>query len=331
MPSHDAFLAEIYAKPELDDTRWVYADWLLEQHDPASASRGTFIMLQLRAHRGDRLSYQEHQLIKHLYQRHRQEWLGATLPLFSRARLVEVRFARGFLASASLRLRTPHHRALAADPMFSTLATLGCADAHLVVRPHMRSLHSLSELTMKSFAALAELPFELAIESVHLSNGDWTAILDARVRAAAAPVFANLRRLHARLDDPVQVDWLLGSWLPARLARIHLGLGEQHVVPRPLAARLMAMVLAHPTLVSVTCVAVGGSCTFVQPQGRRGVVVRMWHGDGLLASLDGVDGTGWHLQIETLPGIDTPAHQLAARFATFESVEVGEISDLTDD
>lgn len=328
MPSHDTFLAEIYAKPELDDARWVYADWLLEQHDP----RGTFIMLQLRAARGDRLSYQEHQLIKHLYQRHRQEWLGATLPLFSRARLVEARFARGFLASASLRLRTPHHRALAADPMFSTLATLGCADAHLVVRPHMRSLRSLSELTMRSFAALSELPFALAIESVHLSNTDWTATLDARVRAAPAPVFANLCQLHARLDNPVQVDWLLGSWLPARLARIHLGLGELHLLPRPLAARLMTMITAHPTLVSVTCVAVGGSCMFVQPRGRRGVVVRMWHGDALLASLDGVDGTGWHLRIEVLPGVErAAAHQLAARFATFESVEVGEISDIIDE
>jgi len=49
--NEQAFLAQILDNPDDDITRLAYADWLMEQGDPASAARGEFIQVQIQLYR----------------------------------------------------------------------------------------------------------------------------------------------------------------------------------------------------------------------------------------------------------------------------------------
>src|SRR5438067_8376736 len=95
--SHAAFWKAICAEPDEDTPRLVFADWLDEQGDPASAARAEFIRAQIELARLDPwteravdLKIREQVLLRD----HRDKWL-AEIPEWANAE--EVRFERGFL------------------------------------------------------------------------------------------------------------------------------------------------------------------------------------------------------------------------------------------
>jgi uncharacterized protein (TIGR02996 family) len=90
--SADELLTAIWAAPDDDDAREVYADWLTQKGDP----RGEFISLQMARHRGE-INAVGKKREKELLKKHRKEW-HAPLTLLLPAP-AESRFERGFLCS----------------------------------------------------------------------------------------------------------------------------------------------------------------------------------------------------------------------------------------
>jgi uncharacterized protein (TIGR02996 family) len=111
-----AFLAAIWAAPDDDDVRQVYADWLQEQGRP----HGEFIVLQLVRANGKPSAEairRENQLVKE----HFKEFLGPLLPAVQRRNL---RFERGFVVHAEIPdKRSPQITDLSTHPAWSTLKT----------------------------------------------------------------------------------------------------------------------------------------------------------------------------------------------------------------
>lgn len=167
--SGDTLLADIYANPEDDAARFVYADWLLERGDP----RGEFITLQLtRSSDKDKAALKrERELLK----AHKKEWLG---------RLVNVTggdliFRRGFLAEATVKFR--HQRDVeqyGSLPEWATLEKLEWGD-HLVrddqiewsrfIGPTMRHV-KVAKGPMGKFLLKDGPPW--AVEDLELWRGD---------------------------------------------------------------------------------------------------------------------------------------------------------------
>ncbi|MFT3713183.1 MAG: TIGR02996 domain-containing protein [Archangium sp.] len=88
-------LTRIWARPEDDAPRLVYADWLMERQDP----RGEFIRLQVESaalHDGHHLKLEYERRAAAVMHPHRLEWTPAVNPAF------EWRFVRGFPASVKL-------------------------------------------------------------------------------------------------------------------------------------------------------------------------------------------------------------------------------------
>lgn len=95
--SAEVLLAEVYAHPEDDAPRLVYADCLLGLGDP----RGEFIQLQLQRGRIGEPSPREAELVK----LHGKAWLGALAPALSFGKgYSKTRFERGFVAHADVML-----------------------------------------------------------------------------------------------------------------------------------------------------------------------------------------------------------------------------------
>ncbi len=93
-PANEAeLLAAIYAQPDDDAPRLVYADWLQERGDP----RGEFIALQLQPDKDAAMAKRERALLKPNAKR----WLG---PLAGALR-GEVEYRRGFPAKSSITFR----------------------------------------------------------------------------------------------------------------------------------------------------------------------------------------------------------------------------------
>lgn len=101
-PARDAasLLAAVYAAPEADGPRQVYADWLLERGDV----RGEFISLQFKRHRGEQTPADEaHEAA--LLKKHGRTWLGPLAPVCSFGKSYSrTAFERGFLATADIML-----------------------------------------------------------------------------------------------------------------------------------------------------------------------------------------------------------------------------------
>jgi uncharacterized protein (TIGR02996 family) len=109
MLTHETFLRAIFDNPDDDVARMAYADWLLEQGDPASAARGEFIHVQCQlarrsegggslddwadADRSPRLLERAQELLL----AHGEEWAK---PLASRVRTYQ--FRRGFIDEVSV-------------------------------------------------------------------------------------------------------------------------------------------------------------------------------------------------------------------------------------
>lgn len=247
--SGDALLAEVYANPTSDDARSVYADWLLARGDP----RGTFIQLQLKASP----TPADLALADRLLKASGRAWLGDAGRLIRKHDLASVRFTRGFLSHARLEVRDG---GAVHDPVLSTLESLDCADAHLLVGPHMRALLSVQALSMVGFAGMVELPFELAIEraSAEVSFVSPSELLARRLATADAPVFRNLTSFACTSYNESAMPWLARSWIPARVTDLQL----DHVRVLP---AVMRMFEARPQLRTVTLRQPPLTCRLTRP------------------------------------------------------------------
>jgi len=91
--SEAEFLAAIYADPDDDGPRMVYADWLADKGDP----RAELIALQCSAEK----SPANDKRIRKLLAEHGKTWLGSIAPAVG----AKFEFARGFLSKASIKLK----------------------------------------------------------------------------------------------------------------------------------------------------------------------------------------------------------------------------------
>jgi uncharacterized protein (TIGR02996 family) len=166
-------LAAVYADPDHDAPRLVYADWLTAHGDP----RGEFIALQIERARADTpVSARERELLS----RHGGEWAGAIHAVlgFGDAR----RFERGFLSAASVELpnldvelvELVEHSELVERGEWSTLRTL---DGHVfdtLARRgplgHLRELYGY--LQLERFVGLRADGLLAAVERYECSLAD---------------------------------------------------------------------------------------------------------------------------------------------------------------
>jgi len=98
MSDHDSFFAEIFASPDDDGPRLVYADWLLEQGDP----HGEFIHLQIQRaalKHGSSPARRFRKRELELLREHEAEWVGPVANLVDR-----YEFHRGFVSHIRLAL-----------------------------------------------------------------------------------------------------------------------------------------------------------------------------------------------------------------------------------
>ncbi|HEY1552009.1 MAG TPA: TIGR02996 domain-containing protein [Kofleriaceae bacterium] len=186
-----ALLADIYARPEDDAPRAVYADLALAQGDP----RGELIMLQL-ARTTDEPSAREVELLA----KHGKAWLGALAAGVSWGKSYShSEFRRGFLAIADIMLSVGNKlRPTYGDPMWTTVEELqGTWNLELLERAPLRSLRELdSYLDARDVVRLAQRAEPLAaMHSIAINVArelaDWD-LLDA---ALVHRAFPNLREL----------------------------------------------------------------------------------------------------------------------------------------
>jgi len=108
------FLKAIWAAPDEDAPRLVFADWLQEQADP----RGEFITLQLARHLGT-LGTSGRARERELLRRHSRQWLGPIAPAILNGGL---RFERGFVVGCALSAsESPGIDALSVHAAWSTV------------------------------------------------------------------------------------------------------------------------------------------------------------------------------------------------------------------
>jgi uncharacterized protein (TIGR02996 family) len=237
-----AFLADVAANPDDDAPRMAYADWLMEQADPARAARGEFIAAQLSLGRTD-LPQGERWLLRirrqELLQGYRDSWLGPAFLV-----LQSCHYARGFLDQAELL-----HTRLPCRDLLTVCGRLFRSE------PVLRSLRLtptsmfVSAEALKGLLALPELPrlTRLALKGCGIDNGrcqiiassprlaglrelllDENPFTSAGVAVlAASPHLAGLTTLvlnSAGVNGTAPAAALAGSSALARLD--HLGLGE---------------------------------------------------------------------------------------------------------
>jgi len=226
-------LDAIYAAPDDDAPRSVYADWLLERGDP----RGELIALQLeRARTGDlEVSLRERALLK-TYQRDWLAWVWEALFPPS------VRLERGFLHAASVDVRGVERLAarLTGDRRWRTVRSLAVLDAHphlpLFLDPVLHELDELRQVPRHLLAALVEDPHPRPLRVLGLAS-----MLDPRDIAAlrAATNLSALRQLELSAYDvpmPEQLEWLWTAPLGARLDTVVLRLYQDAPSSAALAA-----------------------------------------------------------------------------------------------
>jgi uncharacterized protein (TIGR02996 family) len=119
--SEDALLAAIWAAPDDDAPREVYADWLTQRGDP----RGVFISLQLARARGT-IDAAGKKREKELLTKHRKDWHA---PLTSALAFAHSHFERGFVCSAIIDLpKTVAAEGLERHPAWSTIREFRIVD-----------------------------------------------------------------------------------------------------------------------------------------------------------------------------------------------------------
>jgi uncharacterized protein (TIGR02996 family) len=195
-------LAAVYAAPDDDAARLVYADWLTAQGDP----HGEFITLQVERSRvGGAVSTREQELLV----RHGAAWAGAINPVLSFTSRV---FERGFLASAAVQ---SFHGEMVDAAEWATLRVLdGFVSERLLERAplhHLRELYGYLHLerfiALRAGNRLAKVEsYECALDrspSLEVPLGLRTLLVrhahdDALLALAEAPAIDGLEQLGVR-------------------------------------------------------------------------------------------------------------------------------------
>jgi uncharacterized protein (TIGR02996 family) len=199
MTHEDVFLQDILDNREDDTPRRIFADWLLDHHDPVCVARGELIHLQCdlarlpaESERRGGLLQRERQLLE----AHAREWgspfgrLGCTCWEFRRGFVEGVGLpASAFLAQAAVLFRTGPVREI-------KLYQVGAALPEVAVSPYLARLRTLdlekNELGDADLAALAQSPHLGELDTLML----WcNHVGDAGVRALAGGRLGRLRRL----------------------------------------------------------------------------------------------------------------------------------------
>ena len=323
-------LAQIYADPTDYAARMVYQDWLEERGDP----RAHVIEIQTQWSQGKRgFDFEE---IDRIILEHWREWIGPASALISPKwveRNVRSMFEDGFLAQADLTIKSAADRELAADPVFSTLEWLTCDQADLVVRPNWKLLRTVTG-TLRTFAALAELSYELGVQSVFIDAKDWSRDLDARVIGARAPIFQSLKHVHVdAIPSSDAFDWIVESWIPSRVEDIGVFDYRDEID----VGRFMQLFAANRQMSSILAHMAGSASVNFQRYRqmlRVGLEFVAAQRDQTLAALDGVHGNGWVLEL-TFPNDAGDLEPLRAamrtRFGSFNHVDVCHRPDYSDD
>jgi len=258
----DALLGAVYAAPEADEPRLVYADALQEIGDP----RGEFIALQFKRARGEELSRAEWLREVELAQRHGASWLGPLAAVTFPAR----RWDRGFLVEATLSPSGPRPqeavdaavgagawatvrrlgtidqdlgadvRALLGAPTLGGLRTLGAVDlptAASVARGAPRALEAMQVVMSwapryapraleEDLGALSEAPALPRLKRLTIRRWDDRPSPGARGLGwlLARPIVQRLEELAVQETTIDVGGWLaaLAAWAPGRLQRVEL-------------------------------------------------------------------------------------------------------------
>jgi len=205
MTDEAALLADIFAHPDQDEPRLVYADWLNDKGDP----RGELIVLQCSKKTDEATEKRVARLLK----THGQAWLG---PLASV--LTDVEFRRGFVDKATLHADHIQLEPLAGLPDWATISKLtwlGQPYDNRVVRRVPR----LQGMPAGFLVAVAE-PW------TSVEVGCWVEDLESFRTLLGSDKFVGLQRLEPQrrqgtFDDP---SWLAGvTTCPARHMRLPIG------------------------------------------------------------------------------------------------------------
>ncbi|MBM4782274.1 MAG: TIGR02996 domain-containing protein [Archangiaceae bacterium] len=199
-----SLLAAIYANPDDDAARLVYADWCLERQDP----HGEFITLQFKADKSKAESKREAELQK----KHGATWLGA----LAKVTLKDVTFRRGFPSKVVARFKGQRDVEQAGDaPQWATIEDLSWSLPGAWSNDEARWLEYLPKharprtLTVHrhSFAQLLEAKTPWAIERLDTSSSD----VEALRRFAASKLFPKVTWL--RVSDDCPPLFLTKGWL----------------------------------------------------------------------------------------------------------------------
>ncbi len=121
----ETLLAAVYAAPDDDAPRLVYADWLQEQGDP----RGELIALQIaRTHQEPTHDALDRE--RYLIENHCGAWLAPIwnvlyhMPYFAGGQEHQLAFRRGFVDEVVMNFRSPWNASVVGNPLWSTVRTL---------------------------------------------------------------------------------------------------------------------------------------------------------------------------------------------------------------
>jgi uncharacterized protein (TIGR02996 family) len=201
----EALLQAVFAEPEDDTPRLIYADWLEDNGRPAEQARAEFIRVQValaRAAEDDPVSKALRARERELWNAHQEEWLQALPPPLRRK---SVRFHRGFFEelgllpavwiehAAELFAHHPIHRMRLPRMMTRTRA------GGVAVIPHLSRLRELSlegcrvDEPMRTLKILFDTPFLSGLKRLVLAEcGITTQQLGVLV---ASPLLGRLRVL----------------------------------------------------------------------------------------------------------------------------------------
>jgi uncharacterized protein (TIGR02996 family) len=210
-------LAEVYARPDEDGPRLVYADALAETGDP----RGEFIVLQCeRARVGGAPSRRERELLKG----HERAWLGALEPVVLKS---DVRYERGFVAacrykSGGIDTTAAPEWATVVDLDVEPQSSFADGSRGLLLQPHLRALLRVRGVQIDDLAAIARHSSPLAWEfvSVHMWWSREDALLAVlRAGLSTLPRLSGFGTTHVPLTPGFWARALATPTL-ARVARI---------------------------------------------------------------------------------------------------------------
>lgn len=201
-----ALLADIYANPDDDAPRLVYADWLLERGDP----RGEFITLQFRADKDAAALKREKALLKE----HGRKWLGALEPVVAAGTF---EFRRGFLSKADKKFKASTE-SLRESPAWATVEECSAFGAELT-SPAMRGLKRLTGSWAEELLA-ASTPWRFEqVSCVVRDLDEFRALLHS-------PLFPKLKVLWVGRGI-ANAKWLQGlERVPAAEVRLHVSFDE---------------------------------------------------------------------------------------------------------